>query len=157
SSSRVFYAVAEFVAHNGAAPLSVGGRLPRPGDVPHVGRSAALVPRVAGAARERILEVPLLPSESRGMGRLLAARPDPPVVLLSRRRGAAVFAGRAAGPRTIDFAHDAARLLARVSARRARHLPAIVGARADVFHVRRYAHADRPGLRVSLPDRPGGP
>ena len=63
------------------------GCLPRLCHVPHDGRSAPPVPREVGLPGERVLENSVLSSKSRGMDRLLAARPDPAVLHVPGRRG----------------------------------------------------------------------
>ena len=74
--------------------------------------------------------VPGLPPDARRVGRLLAARPDPAVVLVPGRRGAAVLDGARALARGQSFgAHVVPRALAGAAARRARRLPALGRAR----------------------------
>ena len=59
-------------------------------------------------AREAHLGIPLPSPVARGMGRLLAPRHDPAVVLVPGRRGVAVLAGRPAGAGTIARQDDGA-------------------------------------------------
>ena len=85
-------------------PHRVGRRVPRARHVPDDGRGAA--PRRRWRRRcpdSRLLGVPRRPPEPRRVGRLLAARPDPAVVLVPGRRRAAVLArapGRRRGSRS---------------------------------------------------------
>ena len=86
------------------------------------------------------------------MGRLLAARPDPAVVLVPGRRGAAVldrrprWRGGSRGRGMTLHAFWRALVLVVLG-----HLPAVGGPAADELHVRGHAHADRPGLRLPVP------
>ena len=113
------------------------------------------LPRSRGVSRQLVLERSRVPPDARRVGRLLAARPDSAVVLVSGRRGAAVLdrsrGWREAGRSAQMFAHAALavaaadRCSASSSARSAQH--------ADELHVRRHAVADRPRLSVPVSAR----
>ena len=60
-----------------------------------------------GVPESRVWAVPRASPVPRRVGRLLAARPDPAVVLVPRRRGLAVLARQPPGPRAIALAIDA--------------------------------------------------
>ncbi len=92
----------------------VDRRLSRAGDVLDDGRDHEIAGDRAFDSGQWLLGVLGSPSEPCGMDRLLAARHDSAVVLVSRRRGAAVFDRQPAGSRAIDVSHVGPCVLASV-------------------------------------------
>ncbi len=82
------------------------------------------------------------------MDRLLAARFDPAVVHVSRRRGLAVLACQPDRARPNVWLDVRPRHLAVAAAHLPRHIPALGRQPTDEFHLRGHAHPDRPGLRL---------
>src|SRR5205823_14026893 len=101
------------------------------------------------------LDVPRLSPVARRVDRLLAARPDPAVVLVPGGCGAAVLAGEPAGAGAVAGLVVGARGLEGPGAGPAGGLSAVGGQASDEFHIRGHAVADRPGIRV--PVRAGVP
>src|SRR4051812_6707905 len=138
-----------------ARPASPGldRRVSRPGDVPDDGRGAPPLCRRPGAPGEPILGDPVPSSGARRVGGLLAARPDPAVVLLPGGRRAAVLPRRPGRPGAVAGEADRARNLEGARPRPARDLPPVGRAEADELHLRGHAHADRARVRLPVPAR----
>ncbi len=98
----------------------------------------------AGVLRRRHARAPRV-------GRRDAVGPDPAVVHVHGRRGAAVLGGQPARARRCLRHAVPPRPVAVAAAGRARHLPALAGAPADLLHLRGRADADRARLPVPVP------
>ena len=132
------------------AAARLGRRLPRTRDVPDDGRGAAPVTSGAGPARERILEIPGVAPEPRGMGRLFAARSHSAVVFVSGRCRGAVLDREPDGAGPVARADDAARRLAIAAADPAWRVPALDQPPDDVLDIRGHPQPDRSRLHISL-------
>src|SRR5439155_11756880 len=85
---------------------------------------------------------------ARGVGRLLAARLDPAVVLIPGRGRLPIFDGRPAGARPVEAGDDGACPLAVVDPGLPGGLPPVDESFADLLHLRGYAQPDRAGIHV---------
>src|SRR5262245_57265081 len=87
------------------------------------------------------------------MDRLLIARFDPAVVLLSRWGGAAVLNRQPGGARTEFWPHVGPRSVAVADSRPVGNLPALGGPASDELHIRGHADANRVGLHLPVSSR----
>src|SRR5262249_14006532 len=118
------------------------------------GRGAPPQPSCASESGQFGVAVARVSPIARRVGRLLAPRPDPAVVLVPRGRGAAVLAGEPPAPRGAALGVDSARGLAVRCARVPGVLPRLGGRASDQLPLRGHAFADGAGIPAALPSGP---
>ena len=91
------------------------------------------MPGGVGISRKRVLAIPVSSSKSRGVDRLLVARPDPALVFIFGRSGLALFAGGAKGARGSAFRDGLACGASGTAARAARRVSALGESWDDVL------------------------